>query len=449
MKTKINLLWIAMMLVGGWTTLIEQVPVEQLIDKVIASVDDQPIFYTDLEAEYQLHQAQGTKGGTPTKVQILENMVVNKILLANAAKKDIHVKKEEMERYLRARVEAILQQVGTEARLEQYVGKSIEVFKDELRKSIREQLTLDRMRHLIIDDITISPQEVKTFFDQLPPAEIPVCPTMVEAYQLIRFPHIVPVGRYKLEDTQVRIQNGKDFAEAAREESEDEATAANGGELGFWKIGQLDPAYEKAALSLRPGEVSDIVETRFGFHLIQLIERKKDQYNTRHILIEHRTNKQNTQELIKDVKEIYDYIIKNKISFEEAVKTYSMEDAAAKQRGGLLTDEEGGVQMSIDQLPAELSSLLNKMKPGIISEPLLFTTDAGELAARMVYLKGKVLFHRASLEKDYERIYQLALSIKKQEALERWLDSVKEKAIIQFDPTYEASRELHKKYGMK
>jgi peptidyl-prolyl cis-trans isomerase SurA len=449
MKTKINLLWIVVGFVGGWATLIAQVPEGQLIDKVIASVDDQPIFYTDLEAEYQLHQAQGTKEKTPTKVQILENMVVNKILLANAAKKGIHIKKEEIERYLRARMETIMQQVGTEARLEQYLGKSIEVFKDELRKSIREQLTLDHMRRLIIDDITISPQEVKTFFNNLPPAGIPVCPTMVEAYQLVRYPQVVPVGRYKLQDIRGLIQEqGKDFAKLAKEYSEDEATAANGGELGFWKIGQLDPAYEKAALSLSPGEVSDIVETRFGFHLIKLIKRKNDQYNSRHILIKHRTSKQDPKELIKELNDIRTQIIEQKVPFEKAVATYS-EDITTIKHGGLLTDGEGGVQMPIDQLPEELSRFLDKMKPGTISEPYLFTIDTGEQAARIVYLKTKVPAHRAALEQDYERIYQLALTTKKQKALEEWLETVKEKAIIQFDPTYEPSRELQKKYDMK
>lgn len=450
MKTKINLLWILIWSVGGWTTPMAQVPEGQLIDKVIASVDDQPIFYTELEAEYQLHQAQGLKGETPTKVQILENMVVNKILLANAAKKGVHIKKEEIEGYLRARMETIMEQVGTEARLEQYLGRSIEVFKDELRKSIREQLTLDHMRHLIIDDITISPQEVKTFFGNLPSAKIPFYPAMVEAYHLVRAPHDVPVGRYVhvLENVQASLQAGEDFAALAKRYSEDEATAPNGGELGFWKIGQLDPAYEKAALSLSPGQVSHIVETRFGFHLIQLVERIRDQYNSRHILIKRYTTKQDTGVVIEELAHIRTDIIEQKISFEKAVATYS-EDAATIKRSGLLTDGERGVQMPINQLPEELARLLDKMKPGAISDPHLFTTSTGEQATRIVYLKTKVPAHRANLEQDYERIYQLALTTKKQKALEEWLETVKEKAIIQFDPTYEASRELQKKYGRK
>jgi peptidyl-prolyl cis-trans isomerase SurA len=444
MRAKINLLWIIISLVGGWTMPKGPTTEGQLIDKVIASVDDQPIFYSDLESEYQLHQTQGEK---LTKVQILENMVFNKILLAHAAKKNIHIKKEEIEGYLRARMEMIMQQVGTEVRLEQYVGKPIEVFKDELRRSIREQLTLEHMRRLIIEDITVSPQEVKTFYDQLPPHKIPMVPTVVEAYQLVCYPRVVSIGKHILEELRASIvQGGRDFAEVAREKSEDEATAASGGELGFWKIGQLDPAYEKAALSLSPGQVSEVVETRYGFHLIQLIERKKDQYSTRHILMKRRTSKQNSQELIKDVKRIHDDIIKNKISFEEAVKTYSMEGAAVKQRGGLLTDGEGSLQMPIDQLPQELARLLDKLESGTISEPHLFTTSTGEQAARIIYLKKKIPAHKANLEQDYERVYQLALSTKKHKAVEEWLQVAKKKAIIQFDPTYETSKELQQKY---
>lgn len=449
MKTKINLLRVLgliLWLMGAWTTLREQVPEGQLIDKVIASVDDQPIFYTELEAEYQLYQTQGVKGKAPTKVELLENMVVNKILLSNANKKDVRIKKEEIERYLRARMETIMQQVGTVARLEQYAGKSIEVFKDELRKSIREQLTLDQMRHLIIDDITISPQEVKTFFSNLSSSAIPVYPAVVEAYQLVRFPHDLPVGKYRLEEVKASLKAGEEFAVLAKKYSEDEATASNGGELGFWKIGQLDPAYEKAALSLSPGEVSDIVETRFGFHLIQLIERKRAQYNSRHILIKHRAAKQDMRLIFEELAHIRMDIIAKKTSFEEAVATYS-EDVATKRRGGLLTDQEGGIQMPIDQLPEELSRLLDKMEPGTISNPHLFTGFSGEQAVRIIYLKTKVPAHSANLEQDYERIYQLALNTKKQKALASWLEIVKEKAIIQFDLTYEPSKELQKKYG--
>lgn len=448
MKTKINLLWIIVWFVGGWTMEETQVPEGQLIDKVIASVDDQPIFYTELEAAYQLYQAQGLEEA-PTKAQILENMVVNKMLLASASKKGIHIKKEEIERYLSARMEAMVQQVGTEAMLEQYLGKPIEIFKDELRKSIREQLTLEHMRRLIMDEITVSPQEVKNFFAQLPTAEIPVCPTMVEAYQLVLYPRVVPVGRYVLEDVRARIvQDGKDFAEAARETSEDQATAVNGGELGFWKVGQLDPAYEKAALSLSPGEISDIVETRYGFHLIQLIERKKDQYNTRHILIKRRTAKQDTGVVIEELVRVRTDIMEQKISFKKAVTTYS-EDVVSKQRGGLLTEVGGSLQMPLDQLPEELASLIDQMKPGMISKPHLFINPAGEQAARIIYLKAKIPAHHVNLEQDYERLYQLALTTKKQKLLAEWLEKVKAKAIIQFDPMYEASKELQKKYGVK
>lgn len=434
MKTKINLLWVMIWFVGG-ATLMMQVPEQVLIDKVITSVDDQPIFYTDVEAEYQLYQEQGKKREKPSKLQILENIKVNKILLANAAKKDIHIKKEEVESHLRARMGAILQEVGTEARLEQYLGKSIEVFKDELRKSIREQLILEHMRNLIIDDITMSPQEVKLFFNSLPAAEKPFYPATVEAYHIVRFLHDIPVGKDVLEEVQADVKAGGDFVVLAKKYSQDEATAPNGGELGFWKIGQLDRAYEKAALSLSPGEVSDIIETRFGFHLIQLVERKKDQYNTRHILIKRRTTKQDPKELIKELSNVRTQIIEKKISFEKAVTTYS-EDAATIKKSGLLTDGERSIYMPINQLPAELAKLLDPMKPGAISEPNLFITSTGEQAARIIYLKTKVPAHQASLEQDYERIHQLALITKKQKAFEEWLETAKKKVTIQHDSTY-------------
>jgi peptidyl-prolyl cis-trans isomerase SurA len=245
------------------------------------------------------------------------------------------------------------------------------------------------------------------------------------------------------------LEKRKQFTEAAREVSEDESTAAGGGELGYWKIGQLDAGYEQAALSLQPGEISEIVETQFGLHLIQLIEKKKDQYNTRHILIKRSANKQRVEELLEEMKKLRHRIIEEKVSFEKAVKKYAMADEVTKQRGGLLTGQEGGLQMPIDQLPAELGCLVDKMLPNTISEPALFTTDTGEQGARIVYLKEKIPSHRASLEKDYERIYQEASAAKKQKALESWLEAAKRTTIIQLDLTYEPAKELQQKYGKK
>ncbi len=262
---------------------------EQLIDKVIVSVDDQLIFYTDIESEYTFYQTQGKNlKEMPSKLQLLESSIVNKMLLAIAFQKGIKVKKEDIEKNLQARLESIIHQVGSIAKLEQQFGKSIEEIKKDLRENINEQLTIDRMRHAILEDITLVPQEVKQFYESLHPSKIPMCPTMVEAYRIIKYPTTMEHRKKSLEEVHIEIvQNGKSFLDIAKKISEDTTTVAKGGERGFYKLGELDPLYEKTALSLAPGEVSEVIETKDGFHLIQLIKKNKKQYNTRHILIKH------------------------------------------------------------------------------------------------------------------------------------------------------------------
>jgi peptidyl-prolyl cis-trans isomerase SurA len=417
----------------------------KLLDKVIASVDDQPILQSELEAEYQLYQAQGNSGIQPTKCQILENMVINKILLANASKKDIYAKNEEVERYLNYRMEVILKEVGTEAKLEEYTQRSIHLFKEELRKTIKEQLTIEKMRDTIIGDITISPIEVQTYFDQLKPNEVPFFPATVEAYHLVLFPTIKEQEKEVVIETLAslkrRIQAGDSFAVFAHQHSEDPGSAGNGGELGFWKIGELDPSYEKAALALNPGEISDPVETRFGFHIIQLIERQKDKYNTRHILLKPRAVKATIEEAIERLNNIRTSILEKQITFEKAAMTYS-QDIVTSHQGGLLTGNSGeGVQMPVDKLPSDLFFILDKMVPGAVSQPIVFTVDDKQ-AARIIYLKERIASHQANLEQDYEKIYKSALVHKKQRALNEWVEAAKAKAIIQLAPTYEACKIL-------
>lgn len=444
MNTASKILWIVMGLFFAHNKLMAQIPQGKLLDKVIASVDDQPILQSELEREYQLYQSQENSGKKPTKCQILENMVINKILLANAAKKEIHVKKEEIDRYLNYRMQAILEEVGTEAKLEQYTRKPIHVFKEELRKSIREQLTIEKMRDAIIGDITVSPIEVQAYFNQLPPNEIPFFPATVEAYHLVIFPSVDAQEKKEaienLASLKARIQSGEEFAVLAQQYSEDPGSASNGGELGFWRIGELDPAYEQAALALKPGEISAPIETRFGFHIIQLIERQKDRYNTRHILIKPMDLDSNLRDTIGRLNSIRTSILEKQITFEKAAISYSQDIVTARQ-GGLLTGNSEGIQMPVDQLPSDLFFILDKMVPGAISEPIIFSI-AGKQAARIIYLKERVPSHQASLDQDYEKVYKLTLAYKKQNTLNEWIEVAKAKAIIYFDSAYEACKIL-------
>jgi peptidyl-prolyl cis-trans isomerase SurA len=413
----------------------------QQVDKVIASVDDQPILESELAAAYQIYQSQKRSHKTPDTCALLDHLIVHKLLLNTAHKRAIVIKREEIESYLNYRMEAILKEVGSQQALEKYLGKPITIIKHELRKSIKEQLIDERVRNSIVEDVAVSPMEVNSFFRQLASSKIPFSPARVEAYMLVRYPMIAPDEKKslidQLENLKSRVKAGEDFAALAQLYSQDPVSAANGGVLGFYKIGTLEPAYEKAALALLPGEISAPIETKYGFHLIQLVERRTGgMYNSRHILLRSAASVPGLETIKVMLNNIRDEVISKKMTFTEAVKTYSQDIDTAK-KGGLITDGPAGIQMAVDQLPPDLFFLLDALKPGEITRPVIFTNPAGVQGVRLVYLKAKVDSHQATLEQDYEHIQKLALEAKKQKAFEDWLTKAKQQAIIQIDMAYQ------------
>lgn len=411
-----------------------------LIDKIIASVDDQIVLQSELEREYQLYQAQGGAKVPNLKCQILAEMLIHKLLLARAKIEDISIRKEEIEDHCNYKMKELLNQVGSEAVLEQYTGKSIQTFKDEIRKLIREQLTIDKMQNKIINDISVTPTEVKAFFTKLPTDSLPYYASEVEVRQIVRYPTLEQQDKTtiikRLEALKARMQAGEQFEQLAKQYSADSGSASSGGELGFWKLGELAPEYEATALALQPGEVSDPVETQFGFHLIQLIARDRDRYNSRHILIKPDTTTLDLEEPKTYLNQLRTAILSGDSTFEKAAQEYS-EDPLTAPKGGLLTDGSGGVRMAIDDLSPDVFFTIEHLIPGTISEPVEFTTLDSQQAIRILLLKDKVAPHQANLEQDYEKLEQMALNAKKATALQEWFSSTKASASIDVAPEYQ------------
>lgn len=411
-----------------------------LVDKIIARVDDQIILQSELENELELYKAQQGPQVPELKCQILADMLVNKMLLARAQVEGVTVEKAAIEDSFNRKMQEFLSQAGSEAIIEQYTGKPIRAFKEELRKLIKEQLVINQMRKKIVDDLSIAPAEAQAFFDKLPTDSLPYYPAEVEVRQIVRYPALSQQDKgaiiERLQALKARIQAGEQFEQLAKQYSEDPGSASSGGELGFWRLGELAPAYEAAALALKPGEIADPIETPFGFHLIQLIERQKDRYNSRHILLKPSASVPDLQEAIAHLDSIRTSILEKHTTFEKAAAEYS-EDPATAQQGGLLTGGDGGVSMPIDALPPEVFFTIDKLVPGAISEPVTLTTAIGKPAVRILYLKEKVPPHQANLQQDYEKIYQMALDAKRSTVLQEWVQSIKASASIDIAPEYQ------------
>lgn len=411
-----------------------------LVDNIVANVDNQIILQSELETAYQQYLSQGGEGEPNLKCKILESLILNKALLVHAKQKGIVVTREEVDQALSRRMQYWVTQAGSEASLAHHFGKSIVAIKNELRKTLQEQLILEKTQAQIIKEVTATPQEVNAFFDALSPQERPYCRAEVVVRQIVQYPKVDQqvTGRLvaQLQALQVRLQNGEHFEDLARAYSQDLGSAPQGGELGFWRLGELAPAYEAAALALQPGEVSEPVETRFGFHLIQLIAREKDRYNSRHILLKTDADKADIGAAKAYLAALRDSILAGKQTFEEAAIA-SSEDTSTASVGGLLTGGQGGVRMVTDDLPPDVYFAIDQLAPGAISDPIVLSTPDNQKVVSIFLLEERVAPHEANLVQDYAKIQQQLINKKQATALEAWFKEVQANVSIKVAPEYQ------------
>ena len=409
-----------------------------LVDKIIVNVDSQIILQSDLETTLQQYLAQGGKEVPDLKCKLLKQLIVNKVLLAKAKQEGVVVEKEIIEQVLSDEMQYFLTQTGSEEALVRHWGKPILAIKREVREKIEEQLTLDRMRFQLVQDISVTPKEVKAFFETLPLHERPYYPASVVVRQIVKYllsdQHETDASVSQLKALKVRLQNGEDFGVLAKAYSQDPGSASQGGDLGFWKLGELSPAYEAAALGLQPGEISDPVITESGYHLIQLIAREKDRYSSRHILLKPKLDIKVAKAQLVQLRED---ILSGKITFAQAAKEYS-DDSLTRPIGGLITAQEGGNEsMLIDDLSPDVFFAIEKLLPGDISDPIMFSVSDEQEALRILLLEDRVAPHYANLAQDYAEIQQLLINKKQITALQAWFESVKAITSIRVAPEYQ------------
>jgi len=413
----------------------------QVLDEIIAKVDNQIVLKSELEIAYiQLISS----GQEVDKCNVLETLIINKLLLAKAEIDSITVDKESVEDQMDRRMDYFIQQAGGDvAVLEAHFKKSIDDLKNDLRKSVREQMITQKMQETITNNVKVTPSEVKKFFNGIPLDSLPLIPTEVEVAQIVRIPQVgkdqKSIAKAKLEEIKNRILRGEDFCKMAQLYSEDPGSAKNCGELGWFKRGELVPPFESAALKLKPGEYSDIIESQFGFHFIQLIERRANEYNSRHILIKPNSSTKDIGESERFLDSIRTLILKDSISFEKAANMFST-DRETKTNGGYFLDAETGSTKiafgTLGDLYGVLFFIVDTMKTGNISKPLPFRMADETEAVRIIYLKSRTSPHTLNLKDDYQKIAKAALMEKKDKALNEWFDKTKSEVFIDIDNDY-------------
>ncbi|PTX15123.1 periplasmic chaperone for outer membrane proteins SurA [Pontibacter mucosus] len=420
-----------------------QAPVQQVqVDGIIAKVDNHVILRSDLEFGYLQYLAQSKQQPSEDlKCQIFTSLLQDKLLLARAEIDSITVEEVMVTAELDDRINYLASQVGGTERLEQYYNKSLRQLKDELRKTVREQMVMEKMQREITSKVSVTPKEIKRYFNNIPKDSLPYFSTEVEIGQIVNHAEIgreqKQAARQQLEELRKRILAGEDFATLAKQYSQDPGSAQDGGELGFFKKKELVPEYEAAALRLEPGGISNVIESQFGFHLIQLIERRGQEFNTRHILIKPATATVDIKAAVTELDSVRSLIVSDSLTFAQAAKEYS-DDTNTKDNGGMLTSRATGTTyIPMDQVDPAIFFVIDTLEVGEISKPVAFTTPDGKDAARILYLKSKTPPHLANLTDDYQKIANAALAQKRSSAVSDWFKKNVNTVYIEIDPQYE------------
>jgi len=415
---------------------------DTIIDGVVAVVGSKMILKSDIEKQYLEFRLQGNIQGSPTSVKclIMENMLFQKLLLNQAEVDSIKVTDAMVENELDRRMRYFINQAGSPEKLEDYFQKTIVEIKNDMRDVIRENLLIQEEQGKINKDMAITPSEVKNYFRKLQKDSIPEISSEIEIGIIVKQPVIGELEKQeakdKLTSMKERIRKGDDFSTLSILYSEDPGSSKKGGELGMFKRGEMRPEFEAAAFKLKPGEVSDIVETEDGLHLIQMIERRGEYINVRHILIQPKVSALNMSKSKTLLDSVSDLIEQKKMTFADAVIRFS--DDPSKNNGGLLVNQAtGDTKFESSQLDPKIFFVIDKLKVGEISNPSIFKTERGKEEYRLYYLKKRTLPHKANLENDYSRIQELALEKKRVKVAETWIADKAAKTYIRIIEPYD------------
>jgi peptidyl-prolyl cis-trans isomerase SurA len=439
---KIFLALLLALLVG--TCLQPSVAQEQkIVDKVIAKIDNHIVLKSDLDLAVNQLSKQNNNMPVPERIrcQIFQQLIINKMLLAKAEIDTIKPSDNEVQSQLDRRMDILAKQVGGESKIEMYIGKTAAQLKEEYRPGIVEQLTLQKMQQELSKDIKITPRQVKNFFARMKDS-LPEASQEVQIAVLIKVPTVNKTETSRVKQLLLGFREDvlagrAEFEELASKYSEDLGSKEFGGDLGWRGRGVFVPPFEAAALKLKAGEISDPVESDFGIHLIQLIERRGNLFHARHILVRPKPSTEDLKAVYTFMDSLRKEIINNKISFEKAASLYS-DDKMTKMRGGMMTSEETGeITMSIDNLETGLYTEIKGMKVGDISLPSPYRTQDGQEGYRMIFLKKSNPPHKLSLETDYPAIYQMALNEERGMALEKWFQKTKKELFIDIDSEFD------------
>lgn len=431
MKNFLSLAFIFILTLGGLTA--EPVKTGQLIDKVQIIIDDKILLHSDIENQIHL-MSKELKDNDESRCYLVEQLVINKIMTSQAVMDSIPLTDDEVDAELNRKINYYVNMIGSKQLFEEYYNKPIDAIKEDFRDDIKDQMLAQRMRDKIIEGLSVTPTEVRDFFNKIPKDSLPYYNTEYEVSQIVVKAHVgeqqQQLALNKILDLKKRAEEGEDFSLLATLYSEDPGSAAEGGALGLMPRGTFVPEFEAAAFKLQPGEISDIVKTQFGYHLIKLNKRIGEQVDCSHILVRSQASNKDLMEAKAKLDSIKTELEKKTITFFDAVRLYSDDEPTKGNGGRVLNYETGSTIMEPQDMDPYLFKMIEKLEVDQISSVEPYQTQDGSYAFRIAKIDSKVPPHVANLSQDYSKILDAAKAEKEQKLIMDWINRRSKKSYI-------------------
>ena len=447
MKQLVWFIICAFPLLGIPSTLIAQ---DNVIDEVIWVIGDDAILKSDVEnMRLQMQLENQRIPGDPYCV-IPEQMAIQKLYLHQAKLDSVEVTDSQVYQQVEGWLNNAINQIGSKEKLEEYLGKTTNEIREERRQLVKEMYLVQSMQSKLVENVKITPAEVRTFYNRIPQDSLPFIPTTVEVEILTVEPTVsleeIDDIKKRLREYSDQVTSGKmQFSTLARLWSDDKESAKNGGELGFVGKGTLMPEFAAVAFDLNdPKRISRIVETEYGYHIIQLIEKRGDRINVRHILLKPRVSDKELQAATQKLDSIRNDILADKFPFGEAA-TYISADKDTRNNKGLMvnnnptgrySERTGTSKFEMDELPPEIGKVVHTMEVGDISEPFIMINSKQKEISAIVRLKSRTVGHKASLTEDYQALKAMVHEEKEQQLLEKWLVKKQKETYIRINDNW-------------
>ena len=400
---------------------------DNVIDEVVWVVGDEAILKSEVEEARMSALYEGRKFDGDPYCVIPEEIAVQKLFLHQAALDSIEVAESEVIQRVDQMTNMYIANIGSREKMEEYFNKTSSQIREALRENAREGLKVQRMQQKLVGEIKITPAEVRRHFKDLPQDSIPYIPTQVEVQIITQQPKIpleeIEDVKSRLREYTDRVNKGESFSMLARLSSDDRGTALNGGEMPFTGRGYLDPAFANVAFNLQdPNKVSKIVESEYGFHIIQLMEKRGDRIKVRHILLKPHVPEEALMAGTARLDSIADDIRNGKFTFEEAASVLSQDKDTRNNHGLLPNPQTNTSKFEMQELPPEIAKVVDKMKVGEISEAFtMIPQKTGKEECVIVKLKSRINGHKATISEDYQNLKEIVLEKRRDEMLDKWI----------------------------